>query len=262
MDEEELKRARETGGEVVHIPLILGAVVPAYNLEEVKEPIQLSSQVLADIFLGKIKRWNARAIKLLNPKAALPDKEITVVHRLDSSGTTYVWVDYLARVSPEWETRVGVGKTVKWPCGEAANGNSGVARLVKQTPGSLGYVELTYSLQEGLPFAAVENKEGVFVKANPASVRAAADNALSRIPDDLRYSLNNAPGTDSYPICGTVWAVLYVNQPEPKGKLVVDFLRWATHEGQSYATEMSYVPLPPALLSRVEAKLDQIRVGS
>jgi phosphate ABC transporter phosphate-binding protein len=261
MNEEQLKKAREVSGEVFHIPLVMGAVVPAYNLEEVKETLRFNGPVLADIFLGKIKKWNDPALQDLNPKAALPDKEIVVVHRSDGSGTTYIWVDYLAKVSSEWKTRVGVGTSVNWPCGVGQKGNEGVAGQVKRSPGSLGYIELIYALQNDIKFGLVQNKEGEFIKASLESVTAAAAAALADIPDDLRYSITNAPGKGVYPISGTSWAILYVNQPAGKGKAVVDFLRWCTHEGQKYTEELHYARLPPGLIERLEKKLDQVNVG-
>ena len=178
MSEEQLKKAREVGGEVVHIPLAMGAVVPAYNLEEVKEPLTFSGPVLADIYLGKIKKWNDKAIQDLNPGVNLPDKVIAVVHRSDGSGTTYVWVDYLAKVSDEWKKKVGVAQSVDWPVGEGAKGNEGVSGTVKSTPGAIGYIELIYALQNKIEFGRVMNKEGAAIKASLESITTAADNEL------------------------------------------------------------------------------------
>ncbi|MFL5245297.1 MAG: phosphate ABC transporter substrate-binding protein PstS [Gemmataceae bacterium] len=261
MNEEQLKKAKETGGDVVHIPLVMGAVVPAYNLDDVKEPLTFSGPVLADIYLGKIKKWNDKALQDLNPKASLPNKEIAVVHRSDGSGTTYIWVDYLSKVSPEWKKKVGVGTSVDWPCGEGAKGNEGVAGRVKSSSGSIGYIELIYALQTKIEYGQVVNKEGAAIKADLKSVTAASDNVLRNIPDDLRYSITNAEGKDSYPISGTVWAVVYENQPTKNGQAVVDFLRWITHEGQQYAEELHYAKLPKGLVERLDKKLDSIKVG-
>lgn len=261
MNDEQLQKARATGGEVVHIPLIMGAIVPAYNLEEAKEPLRFTGPVLADIFLGKITRWNDKALKDLNPGTALPDKEISVVHRSDGSGSTFIWVDYLAKVSPAWKEKVGVGTSVNWPTGVGQKGTEGVAGQVKRTPGSIGYIELTYALQNNIKYGLVRNKEEVFVRARLEAVTAAAAGALSKIPDDLRYSLTDPPGKDAYPVSGTVWAVLYVNQPADKGKAVVDFLRWVTHEGQQYAAELHYARLPQGLVERLEKKLDLVQTG-
>jgi phosphate ABC transporter phosphate-binding protein len=261
MDDEELKQARDFGGEVVHIPLVMGAVAPVYNLEEVKEPLRFTGPVLAEIFLGKIVKWNDRVLQTLNPKVTLPDKAIHVVHRSDGSGTTYIWVDYLAKVSPEWSTRVGVGKSVKWPCGEGKDGNKGVAGEISNTPGSIGYVELTYTAHETLQHGLVENRDGVFVDPSPAGVIAAAKNSVANIPDDLRYSISDAAGRASYPISGTAWAIVYVNQPSEKSKTIADFLRWVLHDGQQFAEELHYAPLPPELVERAERKIDQMNDG-
>ncbi len=259
LNEEQLQKARETGGEVVHIPLVMGAIVPAYNLEEVKEPLRFTGPVLANIFLGKITKWNDKALQQLNPNAALPDKDIGTVHRSDGSGSTFIWVDYLSKVSSAWKEKVGVGTSVNWPVGVGQKGTEGVAGQVKRTPGSIGYIELTYALQNNIKYGLVQNKEGAYVPATLESVTAAG--ALAEIPDDLRYSLTNAPGKDAYPISGTVWAVLYVNQPADKGKAVIDFLRWVTHEGQQYAAELHYARLPQGLVERLEKKLDLVQLG-
>jgi phosphate ABC transporter phosphate-binding protein len=260
MNEEQLKKASESGGEVVHIPLVLGAVVPAYNLAESKEPLVFTGPVLADIYLGKIKKWNDPALKELNPSAALPDKEIVVVHRTEGSGTTYIWVDYLSKVSDEWKTKVGVGASVNWPAGAAGKGNEGVAGRVKDTAGAIGYIELIYALQNNIKFGKVRNKEGAAIEASLESVTAAASAALKEIRDDLRYSMTNADGKESYPISGTVWAVLYVNQPGAKGNAVVDFLRWVIHDGQQYAEGLKYARLPQGLAERADKKLGQVKI--
>jgi phosphate transport system substrate-binding protein len=259
MNDEQLEKARSNGGEVIHIPLVMGAVVPAYNLEEVKEekPLVFSGKVLADIYLGKIKKWNDPALKALNPSAALPDKPIAVVHRSDGSGTTYIWVDYLYKVSDDWK-KVGRGTSVNWPCGSGEKGNEGVAGAVKNASGSIGYIELIYALQNKIKYGAVKNKEGATINGSLESVTAAADAALKNIPDDLRYSITNAEGKDSYPISGTVWTVIYRNQPTEKGKAIVDYLRWITHEGQQYAKALDYAQLPKGLVERIEKKLELV----
>jgi phosphate ABC transporter phosphate-binding protein len=262
LNEEQLKKAQESGGEVVHIPLVMGAVVPIYNLQGVTVPLRFSGTVLAEIYLEKIKKWNDPELAKLNPGVELPDLDILTVHRSDGSGTTYIWVDYLSKVSPaEWKPQVGVGTSVKWPGGVAAKGNEGVAGKVAQSPGAIGYVELIYALQNKINCGVVQNPEGKFVTPSLESVTAAARGALTHIPDDLRYSLTNAPGKDAYPICGTVWAVLYVNQPPVKGEAVVRFLHWVTHEGQEYAKNLDYAGLPAELVQRLDKKLDQVRVG-
>ena len=259
MNQEQLDKAKAVAGEVVHIPLVMGAVIPTYNLDEVNEPLRFTGRVLADIFLGKIKKWNDPALRDLNRNAPLPDKEIVVVHRSDGSGTTYIWVDYLAKVSPEWKTKVGVGTSVNWPCGIGQKGNEAVAGQVQRSPGSIGYIELIYALQNNIKFGSVQNKEGTFVTASLESVTAAANASLTDIPDDLRYSITDAPGKASYPVSGTVWAVVYVNDPTGRGQQVRDFLHWVTHDGQRYAEALHYSQLPRGLVERLEKKLDQIK---
>jgi len=259
MNEEQLKKAKEVAGEVVHIPLVMGAVIPTYNLDEVKEPLRFTGPVLADIFLGKIKKWNDKEIQELNPNAPLPNKEIVVIHRSDGSGTTYIWVDYLAKVSDEWQKKVGVGTSVNWPCGIGQKGNEGVAGQVQRSAGSIGYIELIYALQNKIKFGSVQNREGVFVTPSLESVTAASNASISEIPDDLRYSITNATGKDSYPISGTVWAVVYLNNPAGKGPEVQNFLRWVTHDGQRFTEALHYSRLPKGLVERLEKKLDQIK---
>lgn len=261
MTAEQTERAKQTGGDVIHVPLTMGAVVAAYNLEKVKQPLTLSGPVLADIYLGNVKKWNEGPIKKLNPDVELPSEEIKVVHRDDASGTSYIWTDYLSKVNPEWKKKVGAGVSVEWPAGEGATGNGGVADKIKNTPYSIGYVPLNYALKNDVAFALVKNKEGSAVKASLESVASAANNVLSEIPDDLRYSLTNAPGKDSYPISGTTWAVVFVKQPAGRGRPLVDFLRWAVREGQDDAEELHYARLPKGLVERAEKKIDQIDVG-
>jgi len=258
MNEEQLKKVTENGGEAVHIPLVMGAVVPAYNLAAVNKPLVFSGPVLADIFLGKVTKWNDKALKELNPDAPLPDQQIGVVHRSDGSGTTYIWVDYLSKVSPEWKEKVGVGTSVNWPCGEGGKGNEGVAGRVKAAPGTIGYIELIYALQNQIEYGAVKNRTGKPINASLESVTAAANHSLNQIPEDLRYSITDADGEDSYPISGTVWAVIYKNQPGAKGKAVVDFLHWVTHQGQQYAAGLHYASLPSGLVERLEKKLSGV----
>jgi phosphate transport system substrate-binding protein len=261
MNEEQLGKARESGGEVVHIPLVMGAVVPAYNLPEIKAPLNFSGSVLADIFLGKITKWDDAALKALNPGVALPNEDIAVVHRSDGSGTTYVWVDYLSKVNADWKSKVGVGTSVNWPAGEGQKGNEGVAGQVRRTHGSIGYIELIYATQNAIQFGAVQNQSGAMVVPSLESITAAANGSLSNLPDDLRYSITNAAGKDSYPISGTTWAVVYVNQPADKGKKIVDFLHWVLKDGQQYAEGLHYAKLPKGLVARAEQKVDAIKVS-
>jgi phosphate ABC transporter phosphate-binding protein len=257
----EMAKARQGGSDLVHIPLVLGAVVPVYHLAEAKEPLRFSGAVLADIFLGKVKKWNDPALQELNPGVKLPGREIVVVHRLDGSGTTDIWTDYLCKVSPEWRNGPGRGLKIEWPTGHAESGNQGVSEFVKLNVGSLGYVELSYAHRKDLAFGLVQSPEGEFVRARLESVTAAADQALKDIPDDLRYSLTNAPGRDAYPISGTTWAVIYLHQPAGKGRALVDFLRWVVGDGQAYVESLFYAKLPDSLVVRADKKLDQIQIS-
>jgi len=209
MTEEQLKKARDTGGEVVHIPLVMGAVVPIYNLAELGNNVKalnFTGPVLADIFLGKITKWNDAALKKINPGVELPDKNIVVVHRAEPSGTTFIWTDYLAQVSPDWKKEVGEGRIeIKWPTGVGKPGNDGVAGHVAKAPGAIGYVEMLYALNNKMPYGAVQNKDQTkFIHAKTENVTAAAKAAAADIPDGLTYTLTNKPGSESYPICGTV----------------------------------------------------------
>jgi phosphate transport system substrate-binding protein len=260
MSDEDVKEAEKSGRQIVHVPVALAAVAPIYNLPDLKGRMRFSGAVLAGIFLGKIHRWNAPELEALNPTIALPDHEIAVVHRLDSSGTTYVWSEYLAKVSPEWKDTIGVGKTVPWPLGVAAKGNEGVAGQVKQIPASIGYAQLTYALRETLQYGSVQNGEGEFVDPLPAAVTAAAGGISKAVPEDLRFSLTNAPEKSSYPISATTWAVVYARQTAAKGARIADFLRWVVHDGQQFAEGLNYAPLPQPLVERGEARIASISV--
>jgi phosphate transport system substrate-binding protein len=258
----ELAKARESGGAVVHIPLAMGAVVVTYSLPDLDEPLQFTGPVLADIYLGKITKWNHQSIAACNRhlKSPLPDLDITVIHRSDQSGTTFIWTDFLNQASPaEWD-KVGVGTLVKWPVGRGAEKNQGVAKAVLQTRGAIGYVELTYALENNMRVARVKN-DVKFVEPTLESVTAAANAKLLTIPADLRYTLTNAPGEESYPIAGTTWAVVYTHQSGAKGRELVKFLRWATHEGQEHLPALRYAPLPPNLVTRIDEVLGTIRVS-
>jgi phosphate transport system substrate-binding protein len=223
--------------------------------------LRFTGPVLANIYLGKIKRWDDRALQELNPGMQLPNENIVVVHRSDGSGTTYIWSDYLAKISPEWKKGVGVGTDLKWPTGDGEVGNEGVAEKVQKTPGSIGYVELTYAYRMDLSFGLVRNRENQFVKGTLPSITRAAANALGEIPNDLRYSLTDAPGKDSYPLVGTTWALVRVQQPPQKGTQLVNFLRWALGEGQDRVGDLFYARLPEALVGRATQKIDQIKVA-
>jgi phosphate transport system substrate-binding protein len=255
MTDEQLKKAP---GELFHIPTVLGAVVATYNLPG-SPKLQFTGELLADIFLGKITKWNDDRIKALNPSASLPDQPIVVVHRSDGSGTTYIWVDYLCKISPEWEQKVGRGTSVKWPVGFGGKGNEGVAGQVKNAPGSLGYVELAYAITNKLPVGSIKNQAGKFIEPTIESTTAAAASAANNMPADFRVSLTNPSGADAYPIASFTWLLVYKDQPnEAKGKSLVKFLWWAIHDGQRHPASLLYAPLPAPVVKQIEAKVKQI----
>ena len=232
-------------GTILHFPTVLGGVVPIYNIPGVNAELKFSGKVLADIILGRVARWNDPAIAGLNPGVKLPGTDITVAHRSDGSGTTYIFVDYLSKVSPEFKQKVGVATSVNWPVGVGGKGNEGVAGLVKQIPGAVGYVELIYALQNKLGYGSVQNMEGEFVRCSIDSVTAAAAVAAAQMPKDFRVSTTNAPGKGVYPISSFTWLLFYEN-PKDKGraKIMADFMKWALTEGQKYARDLGYAPLP------------------
>lgn len=249
-------------GRILHFPTVLGADVPVYNLPGVDQPLKFTGQILADIFLGKTTKWNDPALARANPGVALPATDITVVHRSDGSGTTYIWVDYLSKVSPEWKEKVGVATSVNWPVGVGGKGNEGVAGLVRQTPGSIGYIELIYALQNRMAYGSVQNASGEFVEATTASVTAAAAAAAAAMPDDFRVSITNAAGQGAYPISSFTWLLLY---EDPKNKeqarVMVDFVKWALTDGQAFASQLGYAPLPDAVVQKELAALGRVKVG-
>ncbi|MCA1562316.1 MAG: phosphate ABC transporter substrate-binding protein PstS [Acidobacteria bacterium] len=258
MTDEQLKAASDR---ILHFPTVLGAVVPVYNLPNFSGEMKVSGPVLAEIILGNIKKWNDPALAKLNPGVTLPATDITVVHRSDGSGTTFIWVDYLSKVSPAFKSKVGVDTSVSWPVGVGGKGNEGVAGLVRQTPGALGYVESIYAQQNKIAYAAVENSAGAFVKASVDSVTAAAAGAAAQLPDDFRVSITNAPGADAYPIASFTWILLYEN-PENKAHatVMVDFLKWALTDGQASARELGYAALPRAVVDKEMIALQKIRL--
>ncbi|PYM60828.1 MAG: phosphate ABC transporter substrate-binding protein PstS [Candidatus Rokuibacteriota bacterium] len=255
MTDEQLKAAP---GELLHIPTVLGADVVTYNLPGTPK-LHFTPDIIADVFLGKITKWNDPRVTAANPGVALPDQPIVVVHRSDGSGTTYIWVDYLSKVSKEWEQKVGRGTSVNWPVGLGGKGNEGVAGQVKNTPGALGYVELAYAVQNKLPVGVVRNAAGKFVEPSIESTTAAAAAAAKDMPADFRVSITNPAGDDAYPIASFTWLLVYRNQPdETKGKTLVRFLWWAIHEGQKYPKDLLYAPLPPQVVKQIETKLKEI----
>ena len=248
-------------GQILHFPTVLGAVVPVYNLEGVTQDLKFSGPVLADIVLGTITKWNDPRLVKLNPGVPLPDRNITFVHRSDGSGTTFVWADYLSKVSPEFKSTVGADSSLKWPVGIGGKGNEGVAGLVSQTPGSLGYVELIYALQNNITYGAVQNAAGSFVKASIESVTAAAEGAAADMPADFRVSITNPPGERAYPIGSFTWILMYQN-PDDKAqaRVMVEFMKWALTDGQTHARELGYAPLPQNVVDMELTALDTIQV--
>ena len=247
-------------GAVLHFPTVLGGVVPVYNIPEVRTELKFSGALLADIFLGKITKWNDPAIAKLNPGVTLPGTDITVAHRADGSGTTYIWVDFLSKLSPEWKSKVGVATSVKWPTGVGGRGNEGVSSLVSQTPGAIGYVELIYALQNKISYGVVQNMAGEFVKASVQSVTAAAAAAVKAMPPDFRVSITNAPGQGVYPISSFTWILLYENpKDKAQAKIMVDFMKWALTDGQKFAPDLGYAPLPDDVVKLEMAALGKIK---
>ncbi len=254
MSDENLAKAPR---KLLHIPTVAGADVVSYNLPGAPT-LKLDGPTLAAIFLGTITKWNDPAITGQNPGTAIPDVDIVVVHRSDGSGTSYIWTDYLSKVSPEWKQKVGKGTSVSWPTGLGGKGNEGVSGQIKQTPGAIGYIELVYAKQNKLPFADIKNAAGVYITPSIESVTDAL--ATAQIPDDYRFSITNAPGVASYPIASATWLLVYQQQSDPaKGKKLVEFLKWAFKDGEGMASTLLYAPLPDALRKRVLDTVDTIK---
>jgi phosphate transport system substrate-binding protein len=233
-----------------------------YNAPGITDELKFTGPVLADMYLGKVKKWNDSAIAKLNPGVKLPATDVTIVHRSDGSGTTYIWVDYLSKVSPEFKAKVGVNTSVNWPVGVGGKGNEGVSGLVSQTPGSFGYVELIYALQNKISFGPVQNAAGEFVKASADAVTKAAAAAAANMPADFRVSITNAEGAGAYPISSFTWILLYENPTDKAaGKTMVDFMRWALTDGQKYCADLGYAPLPASVVMLEQAALDRIKVS-
>ena len=249
-------------GRILHFPTVLGADVPVYNIPGVSAELKFTGALLADIYLGKVTKWNDQAIAKLNDGVKLPSTDITVVHRSDPSGTTYIWVDYLAKVSPEWKTKAGVATQVNWPVGVGGKGNEGVAGLVTQTPGSIGYVELIYALQNKISYGSVQNTAGEFLRASEQTVTAAAASAAGKIPPDFRVSITNAPGKGAYPISSFTWLLLYENpKDKAQAKIMMDFMKWMLSDGQKFAGGLGYAPLPAEVVKLELAALAKIKIS-
>ena len=255
MSDEQLGQAKT---KILHIPTVLGAVVPAYNIPGVKEELKFTPDVLAGIFLGRISNWNDPAIAKVNPGINFPNQPIVVVHRSDGSGTTFVWTDYLSKVNSDWKGSVGKGTSVKWPVGLGAKGNEGVAGMVRQMEGAIGYVELIYAEQNKIPYGSVKNASGNFIKASLDATSAAAA-SVKNMPDDFRVSITNAPGKDAYPISSFTWLLIPATAKDPsKNKVLVEFLNWMLESGESMATQLTYAPLPKEVADKVRAAIKQI----
>ena len=256
-----LKGPDLAASDLAQFPTVIGGDVPVVNISGVAAgQLVLDGPTLAKIFLGQIGNWSDPAIKALNPAVNLPNQAIAVVHRSDGSGTTYIWVDYLSKISPEFKKRVGVATSVNWPTGVGGKGNEGVAGLVKQTPGAIGYVELIYALQSKLGFGSVQNMAGEFVRSSLASVTAAAAGAANAMPKDFRVSITNAPGTGVYPISSFTWMLFYENPKDrERAKIMVDFFKWALTDGQRYSADLGYAPLPKEVVALEMDALKKIK---
>jgi len=256
MSDEQLGAAKT---KILHFPTVLGSVVPAYNVPGVTDEIKFTPDVLAGIFLGKIANWNSPLIAKANAGVKFPDQPIIVVHRSDGSGTTYIFTDYLSKVSSEWKDTVGKGTSPHWPVGLGGKGNEGVAGSVRQLPGSIGYVELIYAVQNKIPYGSVKNSSGVFMKASLESTTAAAASAKS-MPADFRVSITDAPGKDAYPISSFTWLLIpQTSKDAQKGKILADFLTWMVNDGQKMVADLSYAPLPTTVAEKVKAAIKQVR---
>ncbi|MBZ5506855.1 MAG: phosphate ABC transporter substrate-binding protein PstS [Acidobacteriia bacterium] len=257
MTDEQLAKV---SGKVFHIPTVLGAVVPTYNITGVTSELKFSGEVLADIYLGNIQKWNDPRLGKSNPGVKFPDEEIVVVHRTDGSGTTYIFTDFLSKVSPAWKDKVGKGTSVNWPAGLGGKGNEGVSGMVKQTAGSIGYVELIYAVSNKMSYGSVQNPAGNFVKGSLESVTAAAA-SVKDMPDDFRVSITNAPGKEAYPISSFTWLLVPAEWSDAgKQKAFVDFLNWMVEKGQTMTSALEYAPLPKNVAQKVKARIKDVKV--
>jgi phosphate transport system substrate-binding protein len=257
MNDDQLKQASVP---ILHFPTVLGAAIPSYKVPGLTADLNFTPEALAGIFLGKITKWNDPAITSANPDAKLPKDDIVVVHRSDGSGTTYIWTDYLSKVSPEWQQKVGKGTSVNWPVGLGGKGNEGVSALLEQTPGSIGYIELIYAVQNKIPYGKVKNSSGAFIKADLASVSAAAAAAAKTMPDDFRVSITNPVGKDAYPIASFTWLLIPAKFADAsKRDVVKDFLKWAITDGQQYCEPLAYAKLPKEVVVKEMKAIAQIQ---
>ncbi|MGA2743293.1 MAG: phosphate ABC transporter substrate-binding protein PstS [Candidatus Sulfotelmatobacter sp.] len=253
------KQLQDSKTKILNIPTVLGAVVPAYNIPGVTGEVKFTPEALAGIFLGKISKWNDKEITSVNPGVNFPDKGIIVVHRSDGSGTTFIWTDYLSKVSADWKSQVGSDTSVKWPLGMGGLHNEGVAANIRQLPGSIGYVELIYAVQNQIPYGSVRNSSGVFVKATLEGVTAAAASS-PKMPADFRVSITNAPGKDAYPISSFTWLLIPAQSKDAaKGKILADFLNWMVTDGQKMTAALDYAPLPDNVVAKVKEAVKQVK---
>jgi len=256
MTDEQLAQAKT---KILHIPTVLGADVPAYNIPGVTEELKFTPELLANIFLGKITSWNDAALAKANPGVNLPNQPIIVIHRSDGSGTTYIFTDYLSKVSTDWKNQVGKGTSVKWPVGLGGKGNEGVAGMIRQMQGSIGYVELIYAVNNHIAYGSVKNAGGQFVKASLESVTAAAASVKS-MPADFRVSITNAPGKDAYPVASFTWLLIPTpSKDRAKGKIIADFLNCMVEDGQKMTADLSYAPLPEGVEAKVKETIKQVK---
>jgi phosphate transport system substrate-binding protein len=257
MTDEQMNSAKV---KLFHIPTVLGAVVPTYNVPGVSQELKFSGDVIADIYLGKITNWHDPRIAQLNPGVNLPDHQILPVYRSDGSGTTYIWTDFLSKNSPEFQQRIGKNTSVRWTVGIGQKGNEGVAGMVRNSPFSFGYVELIYALQNHMSFGSVKNPAGKFVKASPETVSAAAAGAAKNMPNDFRVSITNAPGADSYPVASFTWLLIPLKSPDAKkGEVLREFLKWMLEHGESEATGLAYAPLPQPVATKVSGAINYLK---
>ena len=261
MNDDQLKAFQDKHGfAILHFPTVLGAVVPTYNIPGVTTDLNFTPEALSGIFLGKITKWNDPAIAGANKGVNLPGNDIVVVHRSDGSGTSYIWTDYLSKISDEWKSKVGKGASVNWPVGLGGKGNEGVAGLVKQTANAVGYVELIYAIQNKMPYGTVKNSSGAFIKADLAGVTAAAAGAAKNMPDDFRVSITDAPGKAAYPISSFTWLLIPAKFSDgAKRDALKGFVKWMLADGQNYAESLSYAKLPKEVVAKEVKALDGIQ---
>jgi len=260
MTDAQLKEAQDKRKtKILNLPTVLGADVPAYNIPGVSGEVKFTPEILAGIFLGRITKWNDKAITSVNPGVNFPDRDIVVAHRSDGSGTTFIWTDYLSKISPDWESRVGRNTSVQWPIGLGGKGNEGVAGLIRQMPGAIGYIELIYAVQNKISYGSVRNSAGNFVKASLESVTAAAASA-PKMPADFRVSITNAPGKDAYPISSFTWLLVpQQSKDAAKSKILVDYLNWMVTDGQKMTAALSYAPLPDSVVQKEKEAIKQVK---